>query len=187
VIVVLASPAEPNLKTYGSQLPLLVILFCWIIVSILASQYPRAGRSNLSLDISWVMACYLITKAVNSEGRFLFFLASFLLFSFKMSQHGFRCWASSGFQFNREGVIGAPGWFHNSGEVGIQMCIFLSMLLHFMFAGWKQWGMLKRITMLAVLVTVIGTVVGSSSRGALIGSGGVLCGCCFAAATSLAA
>jgi O-antigen ligase len=174
VAVVLASPAERSAKPYGSQMPLLIGLLCLIVVSIIASQYPAFGWGNLSLYVSWVMAYFLITRAVNNERRFMFFYALFLLFSFKMSQHGFKSWALSGFRFNKEGVSGAPGWFNNSGEVGIQMCIFLPMLLYFMDAGWASWGIARRAVMVIVAVTVIGTVVGSSSRGALIGSGVVL-------------
>jgi len=174
VLVVLISPAERNAKTFGSQMPLLITMLCLIVLSILASEYPQFGWNNLSLFINWIMAYYLITKGVNNERRYMFFYALFLLFSFKMSQHGFKTWASYGFHFNKDGVNGAPGWFQNSGEVGIQMCIFLPMLLYFMFAGWKVWGLWRRLFMLAVTVTAVGTVIGSSSRGALIGSGVVL-------------
>jgi putative inorganic carbon (hco3(-)) transporter len=174
VVVVLFSSPERNAKPYGSQLPLLGAFLGLIVLSILGSQYPAWGWGNLSLYISWMMAYFLISKAVNNERRYMVFLVLFLLFSFKMSQHGFKTWAASGFRFNKEGVNGAPGWFQNSGEVGIQMCIFLPMLLYFMNAGWRDWNLWKRGGMCVVALTVIGTVVGSSSRGALIGSGVVL-------------
>jgi putative inorganic carbon (hco3(-)) transporter len=174
VAVVLTSSAERSAKPYGSQMPLLMTFLCLIVVSIIASQYPTYGWSNLPLYISWVMAYFLITRAVNNERRFMFFYVLFLLFSFKMSQHGFRSWALSGFRFNKEGVSGAPGWFNNSGEVGIQMCIFLPMTLYFMSAGWSAWGWLRRTVMIVVVTTIVGTVVGSSSRGALIGAAVVL-------------
>lgn len=174
VAVVLASSAERNTSPYGSQMPLLITLLALIVVSITVSQYPSYGWGSLSLYISWVMAYFLITRAVNNERRYMLFYLLFMLFSFKMSQHGFKSWAVSGFRFNKEGVSGAPGWFNNSGEVGIQMCIFLPMLLYFMSAGWSLWDWRRRVVMIGVATTVIGTVVGSSSRGALIGSGVVL-------------
>jgi putative inorganic carbon (hco3(-)) transporter len=171
VLVVMLSGPERSAKPYGSVLPLLLGMLGLIVLSILGSQYPLWGWANLSLFISWIMAYFLITKAVNNEQRYMFFFVLFLLFSFKMSQHGFKSWAASGFQFNREGVNGAPGWFQNSGEVGIQMCVFLPMTVYFIFAGWKEWGLWRRLVMLGVAATIVGTVVGSSSRGALIGCG----------------
>ena len=174
VVTVLASSPERGARSQSSVMPLLLGMLALIVVSILTSQYPSEGWKNLSLYVSWIMAYFLITRAVSNERRYIFFYVLFLLFSFKMSQHGFKSWAASGFKFNREGVNGAPGWFQNSGEVGIQMCIFLPMLLYFIFGGWASWGKLKRTVMLGVAATIVGTVVGSSSRGALIGSGVVL-------------
>jgi putative inorganic carbon (hco3(-)) transporter len=174
VVTVLASSPERGARSQGSVMPLLLGMLALVVVSIFASQYPAEGWKNLSLFVSWIMAYFLITRAVSNEQRYMFFYVLFLLFSFKMSQHGFKAWAASGFQFNREGVNGAPGWFQNSGEVGIQMCIFLPMLLYFIFGGWASWGKLKRAVMLGVAATILGTVVGSSSRGALIGSSVVL-------------
>lgn len=165
----LFSPEASRTRTFGSKHGLLALFLVQVIISILASHYPAYAWSELPVLLSWLCAYLLITKAVSNEVRMLFFYVLFLLFSFKMSQHGFLSWAASGFSFNRDGVSGAPGWFQNSGEVGIQMCIFFPMAVYFIVAGWSSWGPKLRMAALCVPLTIVGTIVGSSSRGALIG------------------
>lgn len=159
---------------HGSKLILLLVFLAHIVLTIVVSRYPDAGYKQLSTMIAWIVAYILISKTVNTPQRMIFFYALFMLFSFKMSQHGFKAWLQSGFGFNRDGVTGAPGWFHNSGEVGIQMCIFLPMALYFIANGWNLWPRWKRLAMLLLPLTAIGTVVASSSRGAIVGSGAAL-------------
>lgn len=163
--------AKDKRPIYGSQWGLLGLFMFVALASMFASGNPSAGTEKLYIIVTWYIAIYIIGGSVTSERRLVFFYALFLLFSFKMSQHGFRLWVMRGFSFAREGVNGAPGWFHNSGEVGIQMCIALPMALNFMRAGWDSWSPTKRALMSIVPITMIGTVVGSSSRGAVIGVG----------------
>lgn len=158
----------------GSQWALLVAYLSVAVLSLAISNHPVDGFATLQLLLTWYVAIYFISGSVTTERRFVLFYMLFLLFSFKMSQFGFRSWAQRGFSWDPIGVTGAPGWFNNSGEVGVQMCIFLPMMLHFMSAGWRQWGYLKRAVVSVVPITIIGTVLGSSSRGALIGSAAAL-------------
>jgi putative inorganic carbon (HCO3(-)) transporter len=170
VIAVVFSKKERAQKVLGSKLAFLLVFLSFVLITILFSQFPGDGIQELPLLLSWILAYYLITKAVNTQQRFVVFYMLFLLFSLKMSQHGFRSWVSSGFGFNKEGVSGAPGWFANSGEVGIQMCIFIPMAMQFIWAGWKTWKWWQRLLMLSLPFTAVGTVIGSSSRGAVIGT-----------------
>src|SRR5690606_13709960 len=121
------------------------------------------------LYFSWVLIYLLITNIITTEKRFFIFSLAFLLYSFKMSQHGFRSWMMSGFAFSDWGVTGAPGWFHNSGEVGIQMCIFLPLSVEFILALRQHWNRYTRLFFYLFPATAVATIVASSSRGALIG------------------
>jgi O-antigen ligase len=167
---VLFSNETRGQRVYGSKLGLLSVFLLHVLVTIIASKYPEEGFAALPLLLSWIAAYVLITWAVNTERRMVFFYFLFLLFCLKMSQHGFKSWVMAGFSFNKEGVSGAPGWFANSGEVGIQMCIYLPMSLYFVWAGWHSWTWPKRAFALLMPITALGTVVASSSRGAVIGS-----------------
>jgi O-antigen ligase len=106
---------------------------------------------------------------VKNEKRFFIFLLSFLIYSLKMSQHGFLSWLKRGFSYSLYGVTGAPGWFHNSGEVGVQMCIYVPIAIAFIFATYRFLSKLKLLFFLIMPFTGIGTAVASSSRGALLG------------------
>ena len=91
-----------------------------------------------------------------------------------MSQHGFISWAQIGFQFRSWGVTGAPGWFHNSGEFGIELCVFLPLSIYFIISLRQYWGKLKLSFFLLFPFTAIASVIATSSRGALIGSAAAL-------------
>jgi O-antigen ligase len=83
-----------------------------------------------------------------------------------MSQHGFRVFASRGFSFSSWGATGAPGWFRNSGEFGIQMTIFVPLAIAFIMALKEYWGRGKRWFFYLLPVTGLVSIVASSSRGA---------------------
>jgi len=86
-----------------------------------------------------------------------------------MSQHGFRSWAGRGFSFASWGLIGAGGWFHNSGEFAIQMLIFTSLSSAFVMALKDRWGRYKRWFFYLMPFTGVMTVMGASSRGSQLG------------------
>lgn len=166
--------AKSKQPVFGSQWKVLITYLSIAVASIIASEFPDAAIPWLLLLISWYVAIFIISSVTDTPAKFVVLYVLFLCVSLKMSQHGFRSWAAAGFGFVRTGVHGAPGWFHNSGEVGIQMCIFLPMTLYFMAAGWKHWSKIKRVVMCAVPVTIIGTILGSSSRGAVVGGAAAL-------------
>ncbi len=122
------------------------------------------------LFYSWILIYLLITNTITTEKRFFVFLLAFLLYSFKMSQHGFRVWATRGFGFAGWGLAGPGGWFQNSGELAIQMCIFLPLSVEFVLALRPHMGRWTRWLFYFVPVTALSTIVASSSRGGLVGA-----------------
>lgn len=153
----------------------LLLLFTFVLVaSSITAFSPEAAFSGFPLFLNWILVFILIANVVTTERRFFIFMLAFLLYSFKMSQHGARSWAMNGFGFRDWGVTGGPGWFHNSGEFGIQMCIFFPLAMGFVVALWKHWGKWQRLVFLAFPVTAVMSMIASSSRGALVGGGLVL-------------
>jgi putative inorganic carbon (hco3(-)) transporter len=148
------------------------LMVCYALVVLLSSafsQYPSLSFSQWRVFFDWFIIYFLIVLIVNNERRFFIFLLSFLLYSLKMSQHGFLSWAKRGFAYSDWGVTGAPGWFHNSGEVGIQMCIYVPLAVAFIIGVYKFLSRPKLLFFLLMPFTGIATVVASSSRGALVG------------------
>ncbi|MDQ6770671.1 MAG: O-antigen ligase family protein [Gemmatimonadota bacterium] len=152
----------------------LLTIFSVIVVASSVTAFDSSHSYEKLPDFfSWVLIYVLIANTVDTEERFLIFMLSFLLYSFKMSQFGTRSWAQDGFAFRNWGTTGAPGWFQNSGEFGIQMCIFLPLAAEFILALREYWPRWLRWAAWAAPVTAITGIVASSSRGALVGLGGV--------------
>ncbi len=157
-------------QSVPSKLNLLIIVYgVVVIISSFNSYYPEVSLSRLRHFFDWVVVYFLIVNIVNNERRFFVFLLSFLIYSFKMSQHGFLSWASRGFAFSHWGVTGGPGWFNNSGELGIQMCIYVPLAIAFIVAVRKYISKKWLTFFLFMPLTGIGTAIASSSRGALVG------------------
>lgn len=148
----------------------LIVLFLAVVA--LSSVYafrPEESFAAKELFLSWFVVYFLIINIVNTEKRLFVFIGLFLLYNFKMSQHGFVSWASAGFAFRNWGVTGGPGWFHNSGEFGIEMCLFVPMAIYFMIAMKPYWSKTK-MTLFALLpFTGIASIIATTSRGAVVG------------------
>ena len=148
---------------------LVVIYFFVILVSALQAMAPEVAFSGLFVFVSWMVIYFLIVNIITTENRFLIFMFAFMLYSFKMSQFSFRNWLFSGFRFFRIGSGGGPGWFHNSGEFGIQMVIFFSVGVCFFWSLKEYWPHWKKALLSLFPLTAMTGTISSSSRGALLG------------------
>lgn len=144
-----------------------------VLLSWAFAQYPAVSEAKMSVMANWVLAYLLVANLAATEARFFLFYLLFLLASFKMSQHGFRTWAARGFGFASWGATGAPGWFHNSGEFGIQMCIFFPLTLYFIGALRAKLEKWKRVALLLLPFTAVASIIATNSRGALLGGAAV--------------
>lgn len=153
---------------------LLVLYSLVVILSSLFAISPAVSFMNISIFMSWVLIYFLIINIVNTEARLLVFMQGFFLYSFKMSQFSFINWASSGFSFIQIGSGGGPGLFKNSGEFGIQMVVFLSLSACFFLALKEHWPSWKKALFFLFPLTALTGTISSSSRGALLGVGGIL-------------
>ena len=149
-----------------------VVFLVMILLSIPFAWRPAMSMPLLFVPFSWFLVYYLITNIVDSIERFFVFTLSFLLYSVKMAQHGARGFLETGGQFREWGATGAPGWFQNSGEFAIQMCIFFSMSLMFFLVLRKNWGKVKQLVFLSFPMMAVISVVASSSRGGQLALGG---------------
>ncbi|MBS0013788.1 MAG: hypothetical protein KFF46_07430, partial [Desulfobacterales bacterium] len=126
-------------KSRPSALNKLMVVYAVIVlISSALSQHPDISFSQWRTFFDWFLIYFLIVGIITNEKRFFIFFLSFLIYSLKMSQHGFLSWAKRGFSYTGWGVTGAPGWFHNSGEVGIQMCIFVPLAIAFIIGVYKH-------------------------------------------------
>ena len=148
----------------------LMLLFTGVIIASSALAYdPSTSFAAIRTWLSWVVIFFLITNVVNTKQRFAFFMLLWLLCHSYMAQGGTRQFVMRGFRFETWGVLGAPGWFENSGEFGIAMCMYTVVAWHFYVAArskMTRWGKVALLSMMAMGVLC---VIASSSRGAVIG------------------
>lgn len=157
-------------KRVSTPLDKHLIFFAFIlIITSLFSFSPIDAWEYRNTMIGWFLVFMFVTKFVNTEQRFLLFILLYLLFSLKMGQHGAYSWVSRGFAFTKWGLVGAPGWFKNSGEFAIQMLIFGSLAISYVVAIKDHLSKFKRWIMYALAITGYMSVMGASSRGSQLG------------------
>lgn len=152
---------------------LFILLFLIVVLTSIFAFHPFIAWSKFDRVLNWIIVYFLVITVVNTEKRFFILLLLFLLVNFKMSQHGFRSFVSRGFSFAGWGVKGAPGWFANSGEFGIEMTIFVPLSLAFILALKERWGRFKKLFFYLMPVTGLFTIAATSSRGAQLAILGV--------------
>ena len=158
---------EPLVK---SRINSLVFLYAIIVLfSSFAAIYPSFALKNWIDFTQWLIVYFLLINLVTNERRFFIVFLIYRLANLKMAQHGFRSWAGAGFAWRNWGVTGAPGWFENSGEFGIQMCIFVPMSFYMLMGLKKYLSKTKFIILSFVPVMGLGSIIATSSRGALVG------------------
>lgn len=155
-------------STPGAWLPLSLFSGC-VLVSMITAFYPPIAFKAWERFFPWVFVVILITRVVTTRQRLFLFIAVYFLSNLKMAQHGFIAWAMHGFGFSSWGVTGSPGWFQNSGEFSMEMVMFLPLLLMYIVFFRKDWSRSVRLFFYLFSVMVIGSIVASSSRGAVIG------------------
>jgi O-antigen ligase len=152
---------------------LLVLFSALIIASSFGAYNPQISFDHLNSWVNWGIAFVLIANTANTERRWFIFMLLFMLWSTKMSQHGFITWARRGFGFASWGVTGGPGWFQNSGEFALQMGIFFPLSLYFIFAVRRYVSKVTLALLLFLPISSVGSIIASSSRGGLLALAGI--------------
>ncbi len=94
--------AQPNILN-----KLIICYAAVVLLSCATSLYPSVSFASWRIFFDWFIVYFLIVLIINNERRFFIFLLSFLIYSLKMSQHGFFSWAKRGFAFTNWGITGA--------------------------------------------------------------------------------
>ena len=153
----------------------LLALFSLVIVLSSVSAYrPSVAFSSFDGYFLWVVAYGIIVCTVTNERRMLLMMLAFVLYNLKMTQFGARAWVSVGFGFRAWGVGGGPGWFANSGEFGIEMCVFFPIVTYLAMGLRPYLPKWKFLVLLGIAGSALIGMVMSSSRGALFGGAVVM-------------
>ena len=146
--------------------------FAIVFLSFVFAFNPAQSMNQADVLVNWIIVYLLFLWMVNSKFRLWIVFLILLLASFKMAQFGFRSALSRGFAFQRWGVSGAPGWFTNAGDLGVQMNIYIAWAVAFglgMMHQWKHWA--ARAALWFMPVAGLGTVLATGQRSAILGVG----------------
>ena len=147
-----------------------ILVYALVLFASLVFAYDRArGVDMLNVFLNWMLVYALLAAALHNQNRLLLFLLGWMLWNLKMSLFAVRAWVSIGFAFRDWGVGGAPGWFQNSGEFGIEMCVVMPISLYFALGLRPHISRMKFLALLTMPVTAVVGSIASSSRGALLG------------------
>ena len=161
---------DPTARWVSNVQNKLLVLFAIIVVlSSMLAFSPAKSLDRWDVFTNWFIVYFLVITVVNTEKRMILFMLAYCLFNLKMSQHGAVVWSSRGFTFAGYGISGPSGWFRNSGEYAIQMLIFGSLAISFVYALNEYWGKYKKWFFYVAAATGYMAVMGASSRGAQIG------------------
>lgn len=149
-----------------------VALFSLIILASSMTAYnPDTSFESLDVWGTFLLSIAVVAGAARSRAEMILTFFLWCLWNFKMSQSAFRSWMFDGFRFRSWGASGAPGWFQNSGEFGIEMCVFFPIVGYFLIGLWPNLSKTRRIVVACVALSAVVGAVASSSRGALVGLG----------------
>lgn len=166
----IAALSDKNVKWVSNPgNTLFILFFIVVLVSGLFAFKPSTSWDKIDIIINWVIIYFLFVAVVNTEKRFIVFILLFLLVNFKMSQFGFRDFVSRGFGYAKWGTSGAPGWFKDAGDLGIEMAIFVPISVAFALSLKEYWGRYKKLFFYMVPITGIVTIIATSARGAQLG------------------
>lgn len=174
LLAIFTAFADKNIKWVSNAGNFLLIFFLFVVLvsSVLAFR-PANSFDKIDIFIGWVILYFLIITVVNTEKRFIIFVLLFLFANFKMSQFGARDFLIGGYK--KVGVSGAPGWFKDAGDLGIEMSIYVSLATAFVFALKENWGLYKKLFFYLLPFTGLITIIATSSRGAQLGMAAAGC------------
>jgi O-antigen ligase len=146
---------------------LFILFFIVVILSSAFAFRPSISFGKIDIVINWLVLYFLFLTVITTEKKFIVFLLLFFLVNFKMSQFGFRSFVTRG--YTSFGVSGSPGWFKDSGDLGIEMIIFVSLSTAFVLALKDYWGRYKTLFFYFLPLTGLITIIATTSRGAQLG------------------
>jgi hypothetical protein len=147
-----------------------LLLFLGVaVVSSFGAYRSDIAFGNLPEMYSWIVIYFVVSSVVNNEKRLWMFTLLFFLACAKMSLFCANVWVTRGFSFAAWGVSGPPGYFQNSGELSLLMCMFFAMSYTFWRAIAKDLTRWRSWVMLSLPITAVMTVIASSSRGSQLG------------------
>ncbi len=147
----------------------IIILFLHVFISSLLAFDVGRSFDFLNIIANWAIMYYCVICIITTKKRFYVLMLLLLLACLKMSQHATISWAMRGFSFQRWGIAGAPVWFGDAADFGLQMCLYLAWAIAFLSVTYKSNGIYSKIFYLTMIITAFATIIAAGNRGTFLG------------------
>lgn len=148
-----------------------------VFMSMLFAFHFKLAWDQFVGAVQWVVIYFLISRVLNNRWRLRVFILVFLLLNFKMAQFVIRMYAYelglgvSTSQLATQGVgAGSTGFFSNSADLGVALCVALPISGFLIFGEKKK---LWKLGLMGFTLAYLGAILLSGSRGAVVGAVGV--------------
>jgi len=145
-------------------------------ISACFADFPEPAWEGVKVSLSWLAVYFLISRIVNNSWRLRVFVFVYLLLNLKLAQFAVRYYFFQRRFYDEMVVItqgagaGATGFFGNSADLGVAMCVVWPVALCLLFS--KPKGLYK-FFLLACSATYLVAILLCGSRGAVVGACGV--------------
>jgi probable O-glycosylation ligase (exosortase A-associated) len=169
-----AAQERSSVRSEGRSLDFGVLAFVLIsLVSTVLARNAEMAWSAFTDIFRWAVIYFLVSRIVTSRWRIHVFLGLLLLLNLKLAQFQVRdyfyqkAWGRSD-EFLARGVgAGSVGFFANSNDFGVAMCVVWPLAGILIFGESKKY---LRLFMLISFAVFTGSLLLSGSRGALAGA-----------------
>ena len=174
ILGVVACRATPSAAGNGRMKFALALLAIFTCISALAAHYTVIPTGPLWNIPEQLIVVFLIGRAVTSRWRTQGFVFLLLLLNLKVALHGLRTYAlehgraADEMAFVKFGIIGGGGGFYdNSADLGVAMCVVLGLALALFQANT---GRKSRLFFLLCALAFGALILVCGSRGAVVGA-----------------
>lgn len=152
------------------------VLSC--LLSCFLAPYQDFAWQGFRDVVLYALVCFLIGRAVNSRWRVAVFLGLYFLLNLKFAQFVIRSRATlsgqgeSSLHLSTYGVgAGSTGFFANSADFGVAMCVAWPIAGYLLLAESKS--KLRRFALLIFTVSYLVALLVCGSRGAVVGAAAI--------------
>jgi O-antigen ligase len=153
----------------------LFVLAC--LLSVFAADSVAAFWKGIQDVLLYALIYFLIGRIVSNPWRMRAFLLFWLLLNFKLAQFVIRSYG----HYHSLGVsdtalargigAGSTGFFANSADFGVAMCVAWPVGTFLLFAHLKKW---QRVALAAYSAACLVAILQCSSRGAVVGASAIV-------------
>jgi O-antigen ligase len=154
------------------DIALVILLFGAFFSTLFAGHIGLAWDGYVTL-VKWGLIYFFISRIVTSSWRMRIFIFLLILLNVKLARGGIRYFYATESLYNeavavREGAqAGSTGFFSNSADFGVAMCVIWPIAVMLLFARLKR---LWRIFLLLSSLVFLFTILICGSRGAVVGA-----------------